>query len=47
VVVAFVLFLSPGPVAFLFLVPSLEIASFSQEKRSLFLILFEVVIYFF
>jgi hypothetical protein len=47
VVEIFVLFLSPGPVAFPFLFPSLETVSFYQEKRTLFLILFEEVIYFF
>jgi hypothetical protein len=45
----FVLFLSPAPVAFLFLFPvlSLETTSFSQEKRSVLLVPSEVVIYFF
>jgi hypothetical protein len=47
VVEIFVLFLSLGPMVFPFLFPSLETVSFSQEKRTLFLILFEEAIYFF
>jgi hypothetical protein len=47
VVEIFVLFLSPGLVAFPFLFPSSETASFSQEKRTVFLVPFEEAIYFF
>jgi hypothetical protein len=43
----FALFLSPGPVAFPFLFPSLETASFSQEKTTVFLVPSEEAIYFF
>jgi hypothetical protein len=47
VVEIFVLFLSPDPVAVPFLFPSLETASFSQEKRTVSLVPSEEVIYFF